>query len=333
MTAAPNSMRPARGESFIAFGSWWFSSIASFFPAPIRARLDRPRQFHTLRWDGAALASETAPDEKIQLDAGLLVPSAQALVRHLRLPRTALPHLRDIARFELERQTPFTEDQVYFDVVPGNAPGHSNNEVPVTLAVIPKRLLDPAIEAASRVTHRLVCVDVIEDSLPLGVNLLPPERRFRESTRWRNWNAMLIITCVIATIGLLVALLHARERGITAMEKQVATLQLQASDLRRREAALARANQLTAASPTSPKAWEVLAALSAALPADSYLMHIELQKGVLAARGQTEELGGMLKSLQQSALWADPDLTGSRTLPDGKRQEFSLRLKLKGALP
>ena len=45
----------------------------------------------------------------------LLIPENKILIKFLTLPISAKDNIREILGFEMDRQTPFTADQVYFD--------------------------------------------------------------------------------------------------------------------------------------------------------------------------------------------------------------------------
>ena len=315
---------------FRAFWAWWWPSITACFPEGIRNGLAPNPRIRFLRWTGDAVEPvvDRLGDGK---DSVLLLPRRSALIRNLQLPGSAATRLRDIARFEIERQTPFQLEQVYFDAVPEAPPQRGQSTLSIKLVVVPTSALDPAVEAAATLSSQLVAVDVEDaDGVPVGANLLPPNRRYRPPERWRRWNIALLAICAVAAFGLLTGLLHARQRGIATLERQAAPLLIQAENVQRREAALAVARQYS----TSPRtlhpltALELLSLLSRALPADSHFIHVEISEGIVIARGQTADLPRVLAALRDPTHWKDPELTGSRTLLDG-RQEFSLRLHLR----
>ena len=285
-----------------------------------------------LRWtEGSVEVPAGSPGG--DTDAVLLLPGKLALVRPLQLPATAVSRLRDIVQFEIERLTPFSPDQVYFDAVLTRPLERGQATLSASLIVVPRQTLDAAVEAAATYAARLVAVDVEGgDGTPLGANLLPVSRRYRPPERWRRWSIALALICVIAGFGFLMGLLQARQRGIEQLDQQAATLLAQAAQIQRREYALAQMHRFSLGSswPEPPPVLGVLSALSAALPPDSHLLHIELKDGLVTARGQTADLSAVLTGLGNSSIWKTPELTGSRTLPDGKTQEFSLRLTTHG---
>lgn len=314
------------------FLAWWWPSLLAWLPTQFQPRRTRATPWRFLRWDGHTLDPQVAGQHDPR-PAVLLLPSREVLIRPLQLPATAAGKLRDIAYYEVERQTPFTVDQVYFAAVPQAASlQRSPDTLIASLVVVPKHNLDRAVTAVSGVAQRLVAVDVLgSDDLPVGVNLLPVTRRYHLSQRWRNWNLALSTSCCIAVIGFAIATLHAWQRGIDQLEDQARPLLAQAREIQQRQEALSDALALSSI-PTpvaSVTMLESLSSLSANLPQGSHLTRVEFEAGTFSLQGHTDDLSGMLAALKTSPLWTAPELTGSRTSADGKSQAFSMRLHLR----
>lgn len=312
--------------------TWWWQSLLACLPRKIQQLLSGAEAYQLIRWNGQAIVSSIDQPDAL-LPGVLLLPAREVLIRTLQLPAAAATKLRDIARYEVERQTPFTLDQVYFTAVPRPLSiQRSASTLLMALVVVPRHVLDQAVASTLAMNSRLIAVDVIgADGDPLGANLLPVSRRFRTPTRWRNWNIALGITCLIAVIGIAIGALHARQRGMERLAEQAAPLFTQTTTIEQRQAALERARSLSVPTPqTSPTTMlEALSELSAALPLSSHLARIEFNDGVFTAQGQTDDLSGVLEALRANRIWNTPELTGSRTLPDGTSQAFSLRLRVR----
>lgn len=322
-------MRSQFSASGNSFWDWWWPSITSYLPIAIRARLIRTRPLRILHWSEAGIEPEVSVQRSS--DAVMLVlPKQLALIRSLRLPSSAWSRLREIVHFEVERLTPFSPDQVYFDVVVQRT-SRTEPSLDASLVVVPRQAFDHAVEAARTFADRLVAVDVADASGErLGANLLPVFQRSRPLERWRRWNIALALVCSIAIFGFLAGIANARKEGTAFLQEHSNPLFSQARSVKAREAALKQAAAPSDHSKVgSATNLALLTQLSAALPLDSYLIHIEISKGVIATRGQTSDLNAVLTSLRSSPYWDPPELTGSRTLPDGSRQEFSLRLRLR----
>ena len=160
------------------FWAWWWPSILLWLPTSTRRLLDRPPCYQFLLWNCRRVEDKAKPGDGTA-GAGIVLPSDMALVRPLRLSITAIPRLQDIAAFEVDRQTPFSTANAYYVAAPLGATS-SGTSFEAILAVVPKHMLEAAVDAARASTARLMGVDVMgADGRLLGVNLLPARDRFR----------------------------------------------------------------------------------------------------------------------------------------------------------
>lgn len=322
-------MNPASPLS--TFWAWWWPSLISWIPKAWQPAILQTRHPVEVIWTDAG-ADLSDLGDLATADAIILLPREQALVRELRFPASAVKQLRSLARFEVERQTPFAVEQVYFDAILRNPPERLLAHVLVLLVVVPRSVLDPILEAAKASIPRLVGVDVIgADGLAVGANVLPTPLRFRPPQIWRRWNITLSLLCLIACIGTFVGLLNAREDAVAKLQQQAEPILAQASRTKVRDAQLKELQRDASATALAEQhaTLEVLSELSRTLPRDSYVIHMRLESGVLGVRGRTKDLGAVLTGLRKSSLWGDPKLTGTRTLDDARDQEFSLELPLR----
>jgi general secretion pathway protein L len=122
------------------------------------------------RFDGFALR---------ELPKVMVLPCSRSLCvgRIATLPLAALENLRQVCAFELDRQTPFKLDQVYFDsrVIRRDV---ATKQANVELVVLTRAVLDTAVQSLGPLATRLNSVDVLDERGALvGINLLPEERR------------------------------------------------------------------------------------------------------------------------------------------------------------
>lgn len=266
-----------------------------------------------------------------------MLPKQQVLIRSLRVPIAALSRLREVMTYEVERQTPFSIANVYFDVLLTTAPVKGATAADVLLVVAPKASVDAVYQQASSLLPQLRGIDVVDsDGVLLGANLLLPNMRYRPSTRWRAWNMALASILAIALFGTLFGVLQARQRGAGVMEKQAKPVLLTADRIGQRQRELRDLRRVLAQSgsneTTHAQALQLLSDVSALLPEDTYLIQLRLNRPVIAVRGRTHDLPTLLKRLGTSTLWGDPKLTGSRSLEDGQGEEFSLELHVRASV-
>lgn len=347
------------------FLRWWRASLLAWLPPRARMALGFDRGRLLLQRDADALllrlhrlgeirdlgqvpglAGTATPDAPAQdplatlltpaaadLPRWLLLPAATGLRRRLFLPAAAADRLRDVVGFEIERQTPFTADQVAFDArVLGRR--ESDGQLEAELVVVPRAALDPHLAALGPLAGTLSGIDVTAaDGAPLGVNLLPLADRRRYVDPWRTWNLMLAAAIALLTAALLWQLLDNRRDAADALEAQIRS---RAEPARRAAADRAELvallegqaflDRTRAARPTSV---EVLDEVSRRLPDGTYLEKIAIESDRMTLIGLSNEAAALVSRLQDSPLWRAPALTGA-LMPDPgtRRDRFTLTAEL-----
>lgn len=138
MASFTSTLKSGR-ETLQEFFAWWRAELAGMVPGRLRRLLSREPRWLSLDFDGRAirivdaagtllwhglssgeppeiLLSQRRSASRCTHIAVRLAPQ-DVLVRRLDLPAAASTNVRQVLAFELDRQTPFTEDQVYFDCV------------------------------------------------------------------------------------------------------------------------------------------------------------------------------------------------------------------------
>lgn len=338
------------------FWSWWVSSLQSWLPARWRLLLGvsgarvllspQGGQVHVLQAQGAeALLQQSlqAPLLPEALQAALsprdarlprcaLLPAGKALRKPMRLPAAADGRLHDVLRFEIDRQTPFTAEQVYFDVrLLGR---QADGQLDVELVVAPRTVVETLLLPREAWQGQLDGVDVADaQGQPLGVNLLPAALRRQRQDPMRRLNRMLVlgsaVLLVLAGWQLLdnrrqaAATLAAQVEAASVRARAVATQRQQLQDLVDGQAFFA---QQRAAQPT---ATEVINELSQRLDDDTSLEKLSIEAGRMQLIGMSRSSSSLVSRLEGSSLWKTPSLTGVLQAGGGDRRErFTLTAEL-----
>lgn len=336
--------------------AWWRRSLLAWLPprwraqlglAPARLLLWRAgddlhlaRQLDTRTEDIAQLPWPQSPgDIEALLGPRLsalprtwLLAQAAVLRRTLRLPAAAAERLRDVVRFEIDRQTPFAADQVDFDVRVLERRG--DGQLEVELVVVPHRTVEELLASIDGWAATLAGIDVAGvDAPPLQVNLLPPARRQHRGSPLRRWQwalaALALLVLVLAGGQLLdnrrqaaealrvqVDASAQRARGVAAQRQQLVDMVEGAAFFERRRAAR----------PTATEVWDEL---SRRLPDGSYLEKFAIEGDQLQLIGLSREASSLVGKLEGSPLWHTPSLTGVLQGDSASRGErFTLTAQL-----
>ncbi len=355
---------PGLGRSMGAasrFFSWWRDALSSWLPARWRTLFGlaaerlllapQAGQVHLLKAGPAGLeplAALPLPVTSAELDAVLeprlaglprwsLLPAVQVLRRPLLLPAAAAERLREVVGFEIDRQTPFTAEAVYFDarIVCRRADGQLEAE----LVVVRRQGVDHALESLGPIAQGLAGLDVADASgQPLGVNLLPPALRVRRASPARTWN---LIAAVVAVLALAFAgwqVLSNRRAAADAFAAQVERSADQARGVAAQRQQLVDlvegARFLQAQRAARPTTVELLDELTRLLPDNTYLEKVSVEGDRLLLIGLSPEAPGLVKVLEGSRLWTSPALTGALQMDRRTRLDrFSMTAQLAGPKP
>lgn len=341
------------------FFAWWGEALASWLPGSWRAvfGLARDRlligqgaeQLHLrlqtldgLRDLGSAPWSAGAGDEDplprllapgiADLPRWYLLPAAAGLRRRVLLPAAAADRLRDVLAFEIDRQTPFAADAVYYDARIAERRG--DGQLLAELVVVPKATLDDALSGLGAPAAALAGVDVADEGgMPLGVNVLPAARRQRAADPSRRWNWILAAVAVLALAAGLWQILQNRNAAADAFEAQVSAradaarrVALQRQQLLDLVEGAAFLERTRAGRPTMIA---VIDELSRRLPDGTYLEKLSMENGQLQLIGFSSEVSQLVQRLEGSKLWRSPALAGA-VQPDPRtgRDRFTMTADL-----
>ena len=354
-----------QGSPAPRFLAWWGGELSALLPVRLRARLLRGPEVLLLSAHADALHvdrertgdvltriawSLPATDQRATFAGAcrgidpadrrlvLLLPPAWALRRRLSLPRAAASDLRRVLGYEMDRQTPFKPDQVYYDARVLDVET-ANAQVAVELIAAPRAEVDPLLARLSGlgvVPDALDVVDAASAQRRLGINLLPPALRPRRSQPHRRVNWILAAACVLLAVLAMLQWLDNRRQALDAMQSQVDALHAQA-----RRAGALREELLNAAGASgflaarkraTPSPLTVLQDLTTRLPADTWLQRFSLDAdGQIAMQGESAKAAGLIDTLRGSPLLTEPKLQGV-IQPDATtgKEHFDLAAQLRG---
>lgn len=341
-----------------SFLAWWSDALASWLPLRWRVLLGltqdrlliqrlgdelhlRWQEAHQLR-DIAQIPAQVTSEELrtllsrrlAELPRWLLLPTESVLHRRLLLPAAAAERLRDVVRFELDRQTPFTADQVCFDarIIERREDGQLETE----LVVVPRARFDVAVQALEPLSADLVGVDVAgSDGQPMGVNLLPTESRRAGRAPHRGLHWVLASVAVVAVVFAGWLMLDNRRAAADAFETQMESRSAEARRVSAKRQQLVELAQgaitLDQARASRPTTVEVLEEVTRRLPDNTYLEKLSIEGQRLLLIGLSPEASGLVARLQDSPLWRNPALSGALQ-PDSRSRldRFTMTAELIG---
>jgi len=323
-----------RASPLPAFLAWWGGELRAMLPPRWRALFGPGEQWHGLQRDGQAwvlrrvgqsqalarwLVDDDATAQQVALNdalqavdredrrLALLLDPHEVLRRVVTLPLAARSHLAQVMAFEMDRQTPFTADQVHY-AVRELAPGaDAGGQLRAELLATPRRTLDPLLARLAASGIAVDAVDLAEGDARLGINLLPPARRPRHTSPRRRLNGVLAAACALLVVLALGQYLHNRRQALARMQTRVESLRADAQQVmalrQQLQDNVGAAGFLVQRRRHTATMLALLADLSRRLPGNAWLERLNIDaSGQLGLQGQSAQAAGLLDALKGSPL-------------------------------
>jgi general secretion pathway protein L len=333
--------RAWRGSPLPGFLAWWSGELRALLPVRWQAFFSGGNVWCLLRhndgqWDlrrsgqvsssppwsdaldasaqQAMLSAAVAGVDRQDLRLALCLPHDAVLRRRLLLPEAARDNLRQIGAFEMDRQTPFRTDQVYYDLreLPGPAPA---GRIAAELVAAPRSAVDAKLEHLRNAGIAIDAVDLCDGNARLGVNLLPPEMARVHRDPRRRLNLGLAAAAVCLLLLCLGQWLHNRQEALASMQAQVEDMRGDAQKIgalrKQLEDSSGAAGFLARRKTDSIAVVDVLQDLTARIPDDTWLERFTVDSsGRIGIQGQSAKAASLIDALQGSKLITDANFQG-----------------------
>ncbi|HEY8587333.1 MAG TPA: PilN domain-containing protein [Rhodanobacter sp.] len=359
-----------RASPMPTFFCWWGTELRGLLPPRWRAWFGSGADWHVLEYrDGQwqlrrsgqdeVLAGWGEPTDPISRDERATPSAFDAALRHvdredlrvamllapesvlrrtLVLPLAARDNLRQVAGFEMDRQTPFTLAQVYFAVRELAAPAPAGR-FNADLVVVRRDTLDPPL---TRLRAQGIVVDAVDVAVAngrLGVNLLPPEQVPHRRHPRRRLNLVLVAACVVLTALVLGEWLHNRRVALERMQAQVEAMRGEAQQVASLRQQLqdnaGAAGFLAQRKKNTVSMLALLQDATARLPDSAWLERFSVDSsGQIGFQGQSQQAAKLLDALKDSPLITDASFQGSiQPDPTSGKERFYLTARVNQPRP
>ena len=337
------------------FFRWWGKELAALVPNPVRQltrnRADRLRLVVTdseliavhetnehsrelgraSRSDVGERSNEAEDQGRAALSlllAGLdsartavtveLAPSA-SLVKVLGLPLAAEENLRQVLAYELERQTPFWQKDVYFDHrIVEREP--RTQRLTVKLGVALRRIVDDALSLLDGWDLERAVASQEPDPQWSGRSFafLPVGYRTTRMTRLTIGlaGANVLLLAVLVLMPLIGS--HAELNALRTRLDAVMASATAATELRERiDQSTSRIGFVLEEKARWPASVEIVNELTRLLPDDTWLSQLQLQAGAVELKGISRAASSLIALLEESDLLRDVRFSSPVTLTGG----------------
>lgn len=290
----------------------------------------------SLATEGVLKADLLAGKKESQLQLNLVLPEQQVMRKRISLPRAARQNLRTVVSYQVSRLTPFSVDQVFYDVleVPAAAPNGDTIEVEFIAAL--KTDVQPLIEHIERITALTVSRLTVPESEALvnqqAINLFAQLRTPNQWWRRLNRNsalllllvAVLSITTIVPVIKLRSLVLE-RKQEIKVVDERVTGLQEKRQILGQDLTAL---NYVLEQRSSNRELTLIIDELTRIVPDEIYIDSLSVQKQIVEISGVGTGVVDLIEVLNNSPLFEDAKFTASITRSNQGQDVFTARMQL-----
>ncbi|WP_245849892.1 PilN domain-containing protein [Oceanimonas doudoroffii] len=335
------------------FWHWWREQLLGMLPATWQRRLRQPGQMLCIHPAHHGYRLEQQPGNQVHSPKDLPPEALQRLVRNagqirlylpqdeLLLTRVTLPvatagNLEAVLRFEMDRHTPFTADQVYFGfhARPREA---TSVQIQVDLLLAPKAKTDAHLAELAELSifPALLCAADQPKAPAIKLPVHPNDTSPRAGRR-KSRKVILGLVMVLLLIALPLYHRQARIDTLTAELELPRQHAEQAAAFKRELTALQDSRTWLGQRRAERRATLLLLdELTRQLPDHTWLTRLELKEDSLQIRGESTRASELIGLLEGSSLFFDVRFGSPITInPATSRDRFMITARLvQGAAP
>ena len=348
-------------HTLTGFWSWWIAELGGILPKSVRAAMLPSVERLYLELNGEEVVTRRSTSESSHeisryplnaatLDAGqaqeleelvsrsrevvLCLPSDKVLVKPITLPLVAEENLREVLGFEMDRQTPFNLEQVYYDHIL-SARNSKTGTLSLELVVTPRLYLDGLITKLGDIGFQLHQVSICRDNSGQAeaINLLPEQARQHrpDSARYLNLAlGVVVLALLLGTVALplinklhVINTLEARAELVTAKAEVIQRLREEVEQLGEGTRFLVEKKQAT------PLALEIIDELTRLLPDDTWINRLDIKGQEVEIQGQSASAAALIPLIESSDRLRNPRFRSPVTqLPGSDNERFHLSAEL-----
>jgi len=306
--------------------SWWIGELMALMPQGFREAIERRNRRLLIEFMGSELIILEGSADKVQVltrvsaesasesladlsrrarDTALIVPSDKILSKALTLPLAAEENLREVLSFEMDRHTPFSAEQVYYDF---SITGRSaeRQELSLVLFYAPRKIVDGLVEVAS--SHGIpptaaTSREAVTQQFT-NVNLLPATMRTVRPKAVNRLNLALSCLAVLLLVTALVLPVAQKQYLIVTLASQLEEQEAAAGEairLQREVEKLAQGSELLMQKKQSNLlVLQVMDEMSRIVPDDTWIDRLDINGDEILLQGQSSSSAALIALIESS---------------------------------
>jgi general secretion pathway protein L len=247
----------------------------------------------------------------------------QALCKKLSFPNAARRDLKTLLGFEIDRETPFEQGEVYWNYIAGAA-DKTRGKFDLDLVVVPRAHADAAVAAAREAGFDPAALEIeVEPGKPVLI-WIAPQRQVHKILSYRKLGPLAAVTGGLAAAFIVLSFIG-QQWDLYIANQTIAELQSRAHEASALRSAadhrLAAVSFFSRTGGANGSALGILAAATRALPDNTYLTSFAVHEGRVTMSGFSGSAASLIGLLEKSSLFRDPVFDTPLTQTEGNDQE------------
>lgn len=263
--------------------------------------------------------------ELAEVSRDLLLSEDVVLKTQVVMPLATEVNLRQALAYEMDKHTPFTADQVFYNWRVINRDREAG-QFHFELYVTPREPVEKQLETLKKIGIPPTGVDVATDDGPLGINLLPEDLRFHIVNPRVRTNAMLGAATLLLLVFVMAQSLWLRQHQVDEVNEAIDSVRSEAhavQQIRKQiEDASEAAGFLQSRKIHNQYKSEVLAELTRILPQDTYLDRLSMHAETTQLQGKSDNAQSLIELVNASPYFESASFRGPTRMDSRSRKEI-----------
>ncbi|MCU7846060.1 MAG: PilN domain-containing protein [Candidatus Thiodiazotropha sp. (ex Monitilora ramsayi)] len=238
----------------------------------------------------------------------LCLEKKKYLIKKVTLPIETEENLREVLSFEMDRQTPFTANQVYYDYVVSGRDKKART-LEVTLVLAPIERLTYALDVLQENQIVINAISPCEEHIGIfnRVNLLPPEKRQKPKKGFRYINYFLLLILFLLLLANLALPIWQKSTYAKKLEMEVDEFKQKSAEavaLRKKVDQAKLENKfLEEKKRDTFQILQILNELTMVVPDDTWVSNFEVRDKEVHLHGQSVASASLISLIDASQLF------------------------------
>lgn len=336
------------------FLSWWGEALRDALPSRVRERMQYARRklLIQVRDGEIALSIDNAKaiqaldvvsaEQDLQLQQqrireivqrheldevgrDLLLSEDVVLRTSVTMPLAAESNLAQALAYEMDRNTPFRADEVFFGWR-GLVRDRENGQLHLELYVTPREGVVTQVEQLKRLGLAPTGVDINSADGPLGLNLLPVAMRFHIVNQQVRLNWTIAAVTAFLLVFVMAQSLWLREHQVEVIGEAIDDVRAEAQAVQQIRKQIDDASEaagfLQVRKIDNGYKVELLAELTRILPDDTYLDRLSMHEGQIQMQGKSGNAQSLIELINASPYFENASFRGPTRLDNRSGKEI-----------